>query len=146
MICFLQCTSPGIVASSEDCRKFWLCKEEEENSRVLEVRIQNHLRNHNLSFAVAAIPMSPWLPLQHRDRPLCKAGGRLLPSGGTARGWLQVNIWWRFFSTPQICCWECTMYVIEIENNLQGRQHHPAECQPTWCLLCALGLKSWNWD
>ena len=30
--------SPGIVASSEDCRKFWLCKEEEDGSRVLEVR------------------------------------------------------------------------------------------------------------
>jgi hypothetical protein len=28
--------SPGIVASSEDCRKFWLCKEEEDGSRVLE--------------------------------------------------------------------------------------------------------------
>ena len=39
MRCFLQCASPGIVASSEDCRKFWLCKEEEEGSRVLEVRI-----------------------------------------------------------------------------------------------------------
>ena len=46
MTCFLQCTSPGIVASSEDCRKFWLCKEEEEDSRVLEVRIQNPLHNH----------------------------------------------------------------------------------------------------
>jgi len=31
-----QCASPGIVASSEDCRKFWLCKEEEEGNRVLE--------------------------------------------------------------------------------------------------------------
>ena len=39
MSCFLhQCMSPGIVASSEDCRKFWLCKEEEDGSRVLEVR------------------------------------------------------------------------------------------------------------
>ena len=25
------------MASKEDCRKFWLCKEEEEGSRVLEV-------------------------------------------------------------------------------------------------------------
>ena len=33
----MQCASPGIVASKEDCRKFWLCKEEEEGSRVLEV-------------------------------------------------------------------------------------------------------------
>ena len=39
MICFLQCASPGIVASSEDCRKFWLCKEEEEGNRVLEVKL-----------------------------------------------------------------------------------------------------------
>ena len=39
MRCFLQCSSPGIVASSEDCRKFWLCKEDEEGSRVLEVGI-----------------------------------------------------------------------------------------------------------
>ena len=52
-----------------------------------------------LSNAVAAIPVSPWLPLQHRDCALCKTGGRLLPSGGTARGWLQVNISCRFFST-----------------------------------------------
>ena len=29
-------------------------------------------------------------------------------------------------------------------NILQGREHHPAECEPAWRLLCALGVKTHN--
>ena len=104
MRCFLQCASPGIVASSEDCRKFWLCKEEEEGSRVLEVRIwkKNYLNlpsapSHSY-LAVSVIPVSPRLPIQHSDCPMCKARRGLLSSGPTSRGRLQVNF---FFSTHQ---------------------------------------------
>ena len=102
------------MASKEDCRKFWLCKEEEEGSRVLEViwlvmnlrvimRIEMMICKEEeegtslstrgwdfallfrtltiATFSVLALPMSPWLPLQHGDRALCQGGGRLLSIG-----------------------------------------------------------------
>ena len=52
----------------------------------------------NSYFAVSVIPVSPRLPIQHSDRPMCKARRGLLSSGPTSRGRLQVNI---FFSTHQ---------------------------------------------
>ena len=38
-----KCDEPGIVDDQEHCNKFWLCKEEEERSGVLEVRIFHDL-------------------------------------------------------------------------------------------------------
>ena len=32
-----ECEMPGIVQYKPDCQKFWLCKENPEASRILEV-------------------------------------------------------------------------------------------------------------
>ena len=34
-----DCTMPGVVNNEADCQKFWLCKENPEGSRILEVRL-----------------------------------------------------------------------------------------------------------
>ena len=45
--------------------------------------------------------------------------------------------WTSFLAPTKLGCF-CNMFVNIL---LQGRDHHPAECQPAWRLLCSLGLK-----
>ena len=44
LICFsagsaYDCKMPGVVSNEADCQKFWLCKENPEGSRILEVSL-----------------------------------------------------------------------------------------------------------
>ena len=93
-----QCSAPGVVASSEDCRKFWLCKEQEEGSRVLEVGHPDPLHPHPSPVPAVQVPRR--LPLQHGGGEVPQAGGGLLPPHSPAGGRFQVGPNTQFLISP----------------------------------------------
>ena len=140
MRCFLQCASPGIVASSEDCRKFWLCKEEEEGSRVLEVRIWKKITwtcpvpLHILTLQSLLYRCPPGYLFSTVIVRCAKQEEVSCPLDPPP----EADFRWTSFLAPTKPGCFCNMFVNIL---LQGRDHHPAECQPAWRLLCSLGLK-----